>query len=203
MRITFLSSRRELKSFSSEGTHRAENSCARSRSSSRESWGLCTVKTTVETGPSRKRHIPSSVLVFRFKWWELYLILGIHKSPMPGVCKSQMPGLQPNELCTEALNIFSAIIAVFSVHTKSICQSTRTKQKTSDKSDVHRPLQHCGSSVWKLLLVTLPAPTIWRKCPDFCKICVHLTCTEICSSLHHKIILCNQTVQEKDTELFQ
>lgn len=119
MRITFLSSRRELKSFSSEGTHTAENSCARSRSSSRESWGLCTVKTTVGTGPSRKRHTPSSVLVFRFKWWELYLIPGIHKSPMPGVCKSQMPGQQTNELCTVALNIFSAIIAVFSVHTKS------------------------------------------------------------------------------------
>ena len=74
MRITFLSSRRELKSFSSEGTDRAENSCVRSRSSSLESWGLRTVKTTLEMGPARKRHAPSSVLVFRFKWRELYLI---------------------------------------------------------------------------------------------------------------------------------
>jgi len=124
-----------------------------------------------------------------------YILFQIHKSPTPGVCKSQIPGQQATELCNEAINIYSAIIAVFSVHTKSIYQSTSTKQKTSDKNEVHRPLQqHCGSSARKLLLVTLPAPIIWRKLLDFCKICVHLIYTEICCSLHHKIIFCNQNV---------
>jgi hypothetical protein len=60
-----------------------------------------------------------------------------------------MPGQQTTELCTEALNISTAIIAVLSAHAKSIYQSTCTMQKSSDKSEVHRPLQHCGSSVWK------------------------------------------------------
>ena len=113
MRITFLSSRRELKSFSSAGTQTAENSCARSRSSSRESWGLRTVKATLQMGPSRNRHTLSSVLVFRFKWWELYLISRIHKSSTPGVHKFQMPKQQVTELWTKALNIFSAVFFLY------------------------------------------------------------------------------------------
>jgi hypothetical protein len=65
--------------------------------------------------------------------------------------------------CVKRQLIFSVQLpAVFSVHIKSIYQSTCTKQKTSATNEVHRPLQHCGSSVWKLLLFTLQAPTIWR-----------------------------------------
>ena len=43
---------------------------------------------------------------------------------MLGMRKSQMTEQQTTELCTEAFNIFSAIIAVFSAHTKSIYHST-------------------------------------------------------------------------------
>jgi hypothetical protein len=74
--------------------------------------------------------------------------------------KSRVHKSQGTTLCTVKPDIFSRLIGVFTLTYKNVSQYTRTGQKETDTSEVHRSLQNCGFSMWRLLLSTLLAPRI-------------------------------------------
>ena len=61
----------------------------------------------------------------------------------------------------------------FSLHTILLSVEC-TAQKAPDKSEVHRPIQNCGSLVRNLLYVAILTPRIWRRFLDFLKFCSSL-----------------------------
>jgi hypothetical protein len=54
----------------------------------------------------------------------------------------------------------------------NVCHFTCTEQKMPDDTEVHRPLQTSGSTVWKLLYVTLLVPKFRRVSHIFGKFVV-------------------------------
>jgi hypothetical protein len=66
-------------------------------------------------------------------------------------------------------NIFCIIIAVFSLHSK-MCIISHTPSRKHQITEVYWTLQNSGSSVRKLLCLTLLVPRFWRWLLEFWKI---------------------------------
>jgi hypothetical protein len=62
---------------------------------------------------------------------------------------------------------FSAIIAIFCLHTKKVSRFTRTEQRAPDNTEVQRSPPNFWSLEWNLL----PTPKIWIWLPYLWKIC--------------------------------
>jgi len=93
-------------------------------------------------------------------------------------------------LCGGA-NITSDIDTLFSpLLTKTVNQFTRTEQKASDKSEVHRSLQNFGYSAWNLLYVIFLTPELLRSFPDLSKICRFMLYTTVRSLYNWPLLKC-------------
>ena len=91
---------------------------------------------------------------------ELLHNLGVHKSQALEYKVIKLRTVTPN-----------SIIRVFFLTQRSVHHFISTEQLVPDTSQIHRSLQNCESNVWNLLHNALPVPKIWRRLPEFLKIC--------------------------------